>query len=150
MDFGRIYLWPNVSHPFLQFPVARKPSNDGCKHSSENAPSWDIARFALFDRPVGRGTRRPDVLIEPYLAKQLPGLLQKSEHEYDLKEINKIFAAKWLNNNQIIMGSKCNKVILQCCSFMHNASAFHGFNLYDYPFFNYIIEHKFVNIFHQI
>ena len=107
MDLHQIWMWRNrfPSQP----PLAKRPILDhSCSRSSESKPSWDIIRYALFDRPAGMVKRHLDQLVEPYVARQLPGLLK--EQPYDLKEINKIFAARWLNDHQVILGSKCNKV----------------------------------------
>jgi hypothetical protein len=108
MDFRQVWMWRNNRFPQQPPPVKRTSLENGCKHISEGMPSWDIVRYALFDRPIGCATRRPDRLVEPYLARQLPGLLK--ERSYDLEKINKIFAARWLNDHQVILGSKCNKV----------------------------------------
>jgi hypothetical protein len=107
MDFNQFFVWRNRTPS--QGPPAKKPNLENtCSHMTETKPSWDIVRYALYDRPTGQATRRPCRLVEPYLSKQLPSLLK--ETPYDLKEINKIFAARWINDHQVILGSKCNKV----------------------------------------
>ena len=55
-----------------------------------------------------------------FISRQLPGLLK--EREYDLGECNKIFAAQWLDSNQVVFGTKCNSVSIKfyCICLYHS------------------------------
>ena len=101
-------------------PVRHKCANAmSCDAEDDSAfgPSWDLVNNALFSRQIGYGTKRPKQLVQPYLARHLPRLLR--ERQYDLNKINKIFAAQWLNDRQVAVGTKCNKVTLISC-FSHD------------------------------
>lgn len=52
----------------------------------------------------------PEKIVYDFVTQQIPGLLE--EKEYKMGKINKIFSAKWLNNNQIAIGTKCNKLLI--------------------------------------
>lgn len=71
-------------------------------------PRKDILYFTHKHRPIDHRTRKPEALIGNYLSHQLPILLK--ETEYNLQHINKIFAASWVTDRQVVFGTKCNKV----------------------------------------
>lgn len=52
-------------------------------------------------RPAFRKTFGLEHLIRNSLFK---------EHEFDLDRVNKIFCSQWLNDHQVVIGTKCNKV----------------------------------------
>ena len=57
----------------------------------------------------------PDPDVGRYVSRALPPLLR--EQQFALSpQINKIFAAHWVSDRQVVLGSKCNKVL---CSLFH-------------------------------
>lgn len=52
-------------------------------------------------------------LLSPYVSKHIPPLL--AEKEFELGKINKIFSSHWLDDRQVAMGTKCNKVWWMIC-----------------------------------
>lgn len=73
-------------------------------------PGKDILFFTHKYRPIGCRAQKPETLIGQYLSNRLPILLK--ETEYNLQRINKIFAATWVTDRQVVFGTKCNKVFL--------------------------------------
>lgn len=57
--------------------------------------------YGLSERPVRK-------VVSKHLSKTMPTIFK--EHEIDLGEVNKVFAAQWVNDSQVVMGTKCNKV----------------------------------------
>lgn len=43
-----------------------------------------------------------------HLSSAMPAIFR--EHEMDLGQVNKVFASQWVNHNQVVLGTKCNKV----------------------------------------
>ena len=46
--------------------------------------------------------------MSKHLSSAIPTILK--ETELDLGEVNKVFAAKWISDRRVVMGTKCNKV----------------------------------------
>ena len=46
--------------------------------------------------------------LPDFVSQHVPAIL--SEKELDLGTMNKVFASKWLNDSQVVLGTKCNKV----------------------------------------
>ena len=62
----------------------------------------------VFQREHGHYFPKPKQVVAEYVSLQLPGLL--SEKQFEMGKINKIFAAQWLSDKQVVFGTKCNKV----------------------------------------
>eukprot|EP00887_Chlorella_sp_A99_P001144 scaffold14.g1144.t1 len=60
---------------------------------------------ASSDRSRARGLRQAHM----QLFDRLPA--SWSEHEYDLKAFDKVFACEWLDSRHVLMGTKCNKLL---------------------------------------
>ncbi|XP_005093993.1 DDB1- and CUL4-associated factor 12 [Aplysia californica] len=80
--------------------------------------SSDVVSF-LQDRQYGfRGRSRYSQSRSQFLRKQLPDFVSQhlpailSEKELVLGTMNKVFASKWLNDSQVVLGTKCNKLMV--------------------------------------
>ncbi|KAF9438902.1 DDB1- and CUL4-associated factor 12 [Entomortierella beljakovae] len=62
--------------------------------SPENSPSWEYKSDGM----------------EEYVSSKIPYLLK--EKEFWVEGYDKIFAATWLSSDEVLMGTKCNKIIL--------------------------------------
>lgn len=52
----------------------------------------------------------PKKTASDFVSRNLPKIYK--ERQFKLGEINKIFAAQWISNKQVLFGTKCNKVMI--------------------------------------
>jgi len=80
------------------------------QHGQELYPPTRLFHHTI-QRQTGRAERISGVrAASSYLARQLPALL--NEREYNMGRINKIFAAQWVSERQVSIGTKCNKLLV--------------------------------------
>ena len=74
-----------------------------------STPSAAMTGFQYLQRRM-YGSVNVDLsaLYAGIVAKHLPSTLV--EQEFKLGTMNKVFAAKWLNDKQVVFGTKCNQV----------------------------------------
>lgn len=78
------------------------PDDDG------NHISVEVFQHIL-DRQFGlQKCKNPRKLVSSFVSQHMPDLFQ--EKEFKMGKINKIFCSKWLDDKQVVLGTKCNKV----------------------------------------
>jgi len=57
-------------------------------------------------------SRLSSSVLSDFAFRVLPSCLREDEFNFEETKINKIFASHWLNERQIVMGTKCNKLLV--------------------------------------
>ena len=95
------------SHPVIHH--AHRRHSDDLRTPRSYTPNTDIFLYTQHRQwHPNNGYPTNQQLVSNYVSRQLPGRLM--EKEYDLGQINKIFAASWVTDRQVVFGTKCNKV----------------------------------------
>ncbi|XP_067939753.1 DDB1- and CUL4-associated factor 12-B-like [Watersipora subatra] len=88
-----------------------------CKETvSEEPLKFQPNRLSLFNHVFkrelhGKNEKPIKSIVSKHLSAAMPTLLR--EHELDLGEVNKVFAAQWISDSLVVMGSKCNKILIK-------------------------------------
>lgn len=56
--------------------------------------------------------RLSTTILSDFAFRILPSRLRENEFNFEETRINKIFASHWLNERQVVMGTKCNKLLV--------------------------------------
>ena len=91
--------------------------SDASQLSAVHRPLSSDAVLHIRNREYGLLNRRNIYSAhKDFLSKKLPDFVSQhlpsilDENELPLGTVNKVFASKWLNKSQVVMGTKCNKV----------------------------------------
>lgn len=81
--------------------------------ASGTTPVFEPKRLSLFKHVLKRelygfNDKPIKSVVSKHLSRNMPTIFK--EHEIDLGQVNKVFAAQWVNDSQVVMGTKCNKV----------------------------------------
>lgn len=85
-----------------------------CNESvSDELPKFEPKRLSLFNHVLkreiyGLNDRLVRCVVAKHLSTAMPTILKESS--LNMGEVNKIFAAQWINDRQVVVGTKCNKV----------------------------------------
>lgn len=96
-------------------------------------PPFEIFKH-VFRRQYGHFQPYPKKVTSEYVSRHLPGMLK--ERQFNLGRINKIFAASWISDKQVVYGTKCNKVGNQSSTYpvFLNLTTLWEFNFLSTPF----------------
>ena len=98
---------PNDDEPVIQ-PESDQLVDDKIQSLSSTTPTSMTGFQYLQRRQYGPVNIDLSALYAGVVAAHLPGKLV--EQEFKLGTMNKNFASKWLNDKQVVFGTKCNQV----------------------------------------
>ncbi|RUS82746.1 hypothetical protein EGW08_009484 [Elysia chlorotica] len=93
--------------------------NDPSQLCRVNRPLSSDAVFHIRNREYGLSNRPNFCLTDKdfvsqklpdFVSQHLPAIIE--ENELPLSTVNKVFASKWLSSSQVVMGTKCNKLLV--------------------------------------
>lgn len=76
-------------------------------------PMMNLFNHVIKREIYGLGSEPVRKIASKQLSKTVPIMVK--EREMILGSVNKVFASQWLNDSRVVMGTKCNKVIMQLC-----------------------------------
>lgn len=66
--------------------------------------------YHIFNRQMSGNCINAQKIVDDFVSHQAPVLMK--EKEYNLGSNNKVFASRWLDDKQVVFGTKCNKLMV--------------------------------------
>ncbi|TPX32075.1 hypothetical protein SmJEL517_g04738 [Synchytrium microbalum] len=96
---------PGPSQPVHEGPLSLYLRSRETQSQTINRPTASSAKISWREPPSGLIDQ-----VDAYTARRVPHLLL--EREFDVSGLDKVFAAAWLSDSEVVMGTKCDRMFV--------------------------------------